>query len=375
MSMVRMPRSARSQRSVTEPQPQDTEPEELVPGRLTRTSWTEMLAQEEAEEAVAEHMEKLLRNVMDGCCRADVRQQVFPFTTNWVKKCLIQTVEQRFLCRDDGDGAEEVLPEDCEPPPAEADAWAQGCVPLVRPSPPLPPISPKEDVHKEVALEIFPKCRAPLQPKASPKLPSKRTSSKPLVVTDKKMHNIFPQKKNYQVPIHAKPSTFLPTLSHSREKQTSKTGKSQIEIKISTVSSKLVPKKPDAIQKLDPARFPDHCIFPKYEIVDSNAKPWKPRETKPQQKHMEPEWTVKPPRCEVDLRPKHGAEISSGPVRLEAMTLAKGVTLSQSAALSKITAPPQTRAEKLQPIRTEPAQLFSVDQFVPDLQLKPQSQT
>ncbi|XP_072294768.1 uncharacterized protein [Eucyclogobius newberryi] len=195
MSMVRMPRSARSQRSVTEPQPQDTEPEELVPGRLTRTSWTEMLAQEEAEEAVAEHMEKLLRNVMDGCCRADVRQQVFPFTTNWVKKCLIQTVEQRFLCRDDGDGAEEVLPEDCEPPPAEADAWAQGCVPLVRPSPPLPPISPKLAARgKKVgpavstAVETSSSSDAPAVEPCEPALPS--SSSPPAISMTAALHNV-----------------------------------------------------------------------------------------------------------------------------------------------------------------------------------------
>ncbi|KAJ0065348.1 hypothetical protein NL108_007075 [Boleophthalmus pectinirostris] len=143
MSVVRMPRSAASRKSAAgRPEP-DSEPEELLSGRFTQSQWTEMPEYEEAEEAVAEFMEILLDKVMDGCFRAVIRQQLCSYTTNWMKKHLVQIVEQHFLCRDEGDGAEEVLPEDSEPPPAETDAWAQGCVPIVIPSTPLRPISPK----------------------------------------------------------------------------------------------------------------------------------------------------------------------------------------------------------------------------------------
>ncbi|KAJ0032187.1 hypothetical protein NQD34_002268 [Periophthalmus magnuspinnatus] len=384
-----MPRSAASRTSVAGPQTQDIEPEELLPVRLTQTQWVDMSAYEEAEEAVAEHMEILLKKVMDGCFRVEIRQQLCPYTATWIKKCLVQIVEQHFLCRDGGDGPEEVLPEDSEPPPAEPDAWAQGCVPLVSPSTPQQPISPKDEdiVQKEVELKVLPKSSELPQPKVSLKLPSK-TCSNPAVVTNNKLHNTFTQskieKKNNHVPMRAKPSKFLPPLSHFARKHTSKTENSEVEIRMSTVSNKSVPSnlltKHKAIERLDPASLPDHCIFPKYEIVDSNAKSRKSRQNIPQPKHMEPEWTLKPPRCEVDVRPKHGAVISSGPIRLEAMTLAKGVTLSQSAELNQISAPPQpppqTPPGKLKPIRTEPSLFtFSVDQFVPGPQVKPLSQT
>ncbi|KAK7919325.1 hypothetical protein WMY93_010609 [Mugilogobius chulae] len=117
MSVIRMPRSAASRKSVTGPQAQDTEPEELVPGRLSHTQWKDMLAYEEAEETVADHMDRLLKKVMDGCHRVNIRQQMFPYTANWVKKHLVQIVEQHFLCRDEEDGADVIVPEDREPSP------------------------------------------------------------------------------------------------------------------------------------------------------------------------------------------------------------------------------------------------------------------
>uniref|UniRef100_A0AAV2KXW0 Uncharacterized protein n=1 Tax=Knipowitschia caucasica TaxID=637954 RepID=A0AAV2KXW0_KNICA len=142
-----MPRSAASRRSVAGPHTHEKESEEPV--RLTRTQWMDMLKYEDAEEAVAELMERFLNKVMDECFKVDIRQKLIPYTANWVKNDLIQIVEQRFLCRDEGD--EEVLSEDSAVVPTEPDAWAQGCVPLIITSTPLQPIPPKGDVHKDAA--------------------------------------------------------------------------------------------------------------------------------------------------------------------------------------------------------------------------------
>lgn len=375
-----MPRSVVSAKTA----PQTPDPELVVlPSRLTL--WTEMLKDGESHEAVLEIMETLLKRVMDGCFQVDVRQQMIPYTTNWMKNRLVQFIEQHFLCSDEGDSPGEVPPEDSEPPTAEPDAWAKGCVPLVTPSPPLRPITPKEVevVQQETEPEVRWKRRTTPRPTVSQKLPPRQTSPKRAVASTNKFCSSFPppktEKKYKKVLLHAKPNERLPPLSHSTEKKISITEKTEDENLSLIVNTKKsaplnLPNKHKAIQKLDPASLPDHCVFPKYEIVDPNAKTQKKRANRPPHKptKQEPEWPEKSQRTETDVTPKYGTVSSFGPLRLEAMTLAKGVTFAQCRDLNLPMAPPQTPPVKLRPIRTEPElSKFSVDQFfVADPQVK-----
>lgn len=81
-----MPRSAtkvqtdkhrrRSSVQVISPAAQEQKGEDIIPGHLTRTQWTNMLLQEDADEAVGEILDELLRKVMKGCLDVYTESQV-----------------------------------------------------------------------------------------------------------------------------------------------------------------------------------------------------------------------------------------------------------------------------------------------------------
>lgn len=75
-----MPRSAtksqadKRNRSSVRVTPLPTQ-DDIIPGRLTRAQWTDMLM-EDADETVGEIMEELMTKVMEGCLKVYIERQV-----------------------------------------------------------------------------------------------------------------------------------------------------------------------------------------------------------------------------------------------------------------------------------------------------------
>ncbi|XP_053181532.1 uncharacterized protein C2orf81 homolog [Scomber japonicus] len=411
-----MPRSAaksqadkgrRSSVQAITPRTQDLEVEDIIPGRLTQVQWTDMLIQEDAEDTVGEIMEELLSQVMEGCFDAYTKRQLAPFSTSWAKSYLIQILEQQFLCRDEGEGAQEASKtEDSEPMPATPDVWAQGCFPVVHPTPSSKPTSRQETEigeapgQKEPTTE--PQCNIMAQTNSSPNQSEKEIiPSKP--VNDRRYRVLSPrsppqinQKKKQQD--HLLPrlvaSKFLPSLSSpSEKKDTEEEGGRRSQSTYNQTTGSLHRYKDcQFIPKLDHSCLPRHCIIPQYEILDNNntklnsKKPHGLSKLEPRYDKQQTKWTVtssKPltgyegqpakSRNEADglLRKsfpsRHRREMmmSSG-LRLDTMDLAKGVSLldPRAAEINPLKFKPRAPSTKLRPIRSDGSlPLFSVDQF------------
>ncbi|XP_066501413.1 uncharacterized protein C2orf81 homolog [Hoplias malabaricus] len=106
---------------------------DIVPGRLTETSWREMLQQDEGEEVVSDLMDGLLEQVLDRCYQVQLQRQLVPFSIHWAHDALVRVIKWRFLMRDEGENSDSapLWTEDAEPEPSVTDSWAEGCVPAV----------------------------------------------------------------------------------------------------------------------------------------------------------------------------------------------------------------------------------------------------
>lgn len=147
------------------------------------------------------------------------------------------------------------------------------------------------------------------------------------------------------------------------------------------------------IPRLDPSCLPQHCMIPHYEIVDSDYT--KPNSRKPSGlSKLEPKYnrqqtdrtaTILSPlssreqlamfqrrnKADVFLKKvsplQEGMEFS-GPLRLDTMVLAKGVSLQdpQTVESNPLKSMHPSTSTKLRPIRSDAAvPLFSVDQITP----------
>ncbi|XP_042342497.1 uncharacterized protein LOC121943135 isoform X1 [Plectropomus leopardus] len=405
-----MPRSATKQRrassvQVTTPPTQDLEVEDIVPGRLTQAQWTDMLIQEDADEAVGEIMEDLLSMVMEGCFKVYIERQIAPFSASWAKSYLTQTIEQQILCPDEGEATDEISKtEDSEPLPAISDPWVQGCVPVVN-APPRPhSISRQQgaDVPVKTEPQVNQQCHVIAQRNSSPKQSEKGTSPRRPVSYQCFQVPSPPRlpktdlKKKRRVNVHFKPvpSKLLPPQPCSEEKNNEVEGKDRTHsVYNHKAGSSYQRENYQGLPKLDHSCLPRHCIFPQYDIVDNNYA--KPNSKKPSGlskldkfNKQQAEWTVTSlkqltsskdqpvkfqGRNEADVwlkklsSPRHSKEriVSSGPLRLDTMELAKGVSLldPQAVEMSPLKCNPLTKSINLKQIQSDAAvPLFSVDQ-------------
>ncbi|XP_031164692.1 uncharacterized protein LOC116056621 [Sander lucioperca] len=411
-----MPRSAaksqaekqrpKSSVPVNQPPTPDLKVEDIIPGRLTQAQWTDMLIREDADEAVAVIIEDVLSKVMERCLKLKIKRQLVPFSASWAKSYLTQILEQKILCPDEGEAPEESSKtEDSEPMPT-SDAWVQGCVPVVNATP--HPASPQEADIGQVPVQTEPRvdqlCNVMAQTNSSPKQSGKETNHRRHVRYECfKVHSPNPstkiglrKKQQVKLPPMSVPGKLLPPLSCSAEKEdVDVEGKDWTRsVYNHTTGSLYQHKNFQPIPRLDPSCLPQHCIFPQYEIVDSNY-------TKPNSKKasglskLEPRYNKKQTetatslkqltsskdqpakfqrRNEVDVwlktlspsRHRNEGIVSSQCLRLDTMVLAKGVSLLDPQAIENnpLKCYPPTQSTKLRPIRSDAAvPLFSVDQF------------
>lgn len=225
----------------------------------------------------------------------------------------------------------------------------------------------------------------------SPRSPRRPVSDKPLLsqVLSPRSPTKVRQKKKQQVDLPSKPvpGKLLPPLPCTVEKK-------DVEVKgknrTHTSRSSDQHKDYQPIPRLDHSRLPRHSIFPQYDILDDiytkpNSK--KPRglsKLEPRYNMQQTKWTVtslKPlissknqpvrRRNEADVslvkfspsRYRKEGMVSSGPLRLDTVDLAKGVSLLDPQTVDinffKFNSPVQST--KLKPIRSDAAvPLFSV---------------
>uniref|UniRef100_A0A3Q2T052 Uncharacterized protein n=1 Tax=Fundulus heteroclitus TaxID=8078 RepID=A0A3Q2T052_FUNHE len=345
-------------KEIPPPEPEQEE-EDLIGGRITRAQWTEMLIQEDGDEIVGEIMDKLLSQVMDCCYKSYIKTQLVPYTASWAKTYLTKIVESQILCLDEGEGPEEICrTEDCEPLPAVPDCWAQGCVPTV-PAVVVDqvPEQTEPNLLKQSNVVSLGNCapdkdKTEKEPRKDEKDPlcNVPSTSPPACADRKKIPQVNKPDKHAQRKLL--PSVFSSTEKRNVEVESKNRDSVVHKDKTAPTSQQ---KDPQPIPKLDPRRLPRHCIFPQYEIVDNNLRKPGPQKTTGGLPRLEPKsakqqterpgTSLKPPKTISKEKPQKinnndvralkqemERRVLFGPLRLDTMELAKGVSLSGSQA-------------------------------------------
>ncbi|XP_047448025.1 uncharacterized protein C2orf81 homolog [Mugil cephalus] len=382
-----MPRTAAKSKTVhkTPPPVQEEEVEYISPD-LTEDQWPDIL---ETHEVVGEIMEDLMGNVMKGCLKVDIDRQLIRYTTSWVKSFIIQTLERQIFYPDEG--PEDLSKtEDSEPTPAAPDAWAQGCVPVVKASPRPHSTSQKlseaDMVPVQTELSVNDLCNGETQTKSSPEQPKKETSpTNPASGKHYKVLSPCPPppktdvKRKQQVNLLPKPiaGKVLPPLPYPTDTKDVGVDRKMIRQK----NCHLIP-------KLDPLCLPQHCTFPQYEIVDSNCP--KPNSKKklsvlprlqPRNNSQHTDCTVTSPKpltsSKEHLRRFRGSYVDDDCVKKvyhsrqtrrlsspDTMRFSKDVFLDvQTVEMNPLILGNPSQSAKLTPIRSNPAvPLYSVNQ-------------
>ncbi|XP_041642371.1 uncharacterized protein C2orf81 homolog [Cheilinus undulatus] len=376
-------RQRRPSVQMTTPSVENMEDEAVISGCLTKAQWISQLIQEDADETVGEIMEDLLSRVMEGCFKVYIKNQMAPFSTSWAKSYHKQTVEQKIMCLDERDIPEEVAEtEDSEPLPTIFDSWAQGCVLVIQgPTQQLHPTQQQVADIKHIPPQVDPspnqQCSAKAQKRSSPKQSQDQKSPRrPLTDECCKVFTPHPppkliRKKIQPVNLPPKPvqSKLLPPLSCSAERRDGEVGSKNTRHSISShmTGSFYQQKISKPIPKLDPSCLPQHCIFPQYEIVDEDCT--KPVSKKPSGlSKLEPRKTSL--KNLTKSTNKQEGMVSSGPLRLDTMGLAKGVSLldSQTVDMNSLKLNLPALSTNLKPIRRDVVvPMFSVDQVTTGL--------
>ncbi|KAG7243943.1 hypothetical protein INR49_006101, partial [Caranx melampygus] len=343
---AKIPRSAGKSRAdgarqmptvqVTSPPAQELEGEDVILARVTHAQWMDMLTQEDGDETVGEIMEELLSKVMEGCLNAYVKRQ---------EAEILQV-------------------------PAQTTPRVENQCTSVTQKSYSPMQSENETSPKSPVSEKRNKARSP-QPRS-------KTDQK-----KKQGANLSPK------PV---PGKFLPALPCSAgKKDTEVQNRNRVDL---TYNQKTgpgnQPKDYQPIPRLDPSCLPQHCMVPQYEIVDkpNSRKPSGLSKLQPKYNRQQTDRTptILSPLSSRDqlamFQRRNKADVSlkkvsplrhsqegmefSGPLRLDTMVLAKGVSLQdpQRVESNPLKSTHPSTSTKLRPIRSDAAvPLFSVDQI------------
>ncbi|XP_069779476.1 uncharacterized protein C2orf81 homolog isoform X2 [Narcine bancroftii] len=139
MSRSAVPKT-RLEKSRTTANPASTSPAtfvDIVPGRFTENDWQSMVAAEDGENNIMDIIEDIVSQALDQCYNLYIENQLLPFTISQAKDAILQIIEWQFLSYDPGESnvtLDHSWQEDREPKANVTDSWAQGSVPVVRPS-------------------------------------------------------------------------------------------------------------------------------------------------------------------------------------------------------------------------------------------------